>query len=147
MIFYWSPSDSKSPQVSRTLISILPDPSSPVVSIFFLVCSFFCLFSRILETIPGAPTTIGIIFTLMFHNFFNSAGRSKYSSVSRLSFHSMIRRNSKIHWMKSYFLSEVFVVLVYQSKTQCHVADIHPWIQFHWHLRHQDFTLILLILV
>ena len=66
MVFHWSLSDSKSPQVSRTLLGILavfnnvivwmvstcpptPKSSSP--------------FSNPLVTVPKAPITIGIIVT------------------------------------------------------------------------------------
>ena len=83
MVFHWSLRDSKSPQVSWTLLSILSvlnnavfwmdstrpptsKSSSPFNSPFF--------------TVPKAPITIGIIVTFMFHSFFNSLARSRYLS-------------------------------------------------------------------
>ena len=68
MVFHWSLSDSKSPQVSRTRLSILAVLSNPLV------------------TVPNAPITIGTIVTFMFHSFFNSLARSRYLSFFSLSF-------------------------------------------------------------
>ena len=79
MVFHWS----KSPQVSRTLLSILavlnsavlwmistrPPTSKPPIP-----------FSNPLVTVPNAPITIGIIVPFMFHSFFNSLIRSTYLS-------------------------------------------------------------------
>ena len=79
MVFHWSLSDSKSPQVSRTLLSILADCSNAVfwmVSILLLIPRFSKLFSNLFGTVPSAPTTIGITFTLIFHSFFNSLAMS-----------------------------------------------------------------------
>ena len=70
MIFHWSLSDSKSPQVTRTLQSILVNLNNAVewkVSNISLISRFFSLFSKTLRTVPIAPTTIGITVTLMFH--------------------------------------------------------------------------------
>ena len=61
MVFYWSLSDSKSTQVSRTLLRILVDFDNPVV----LVVS-----TRPLGIVPSAPKTIGITVTFMSHSFF-----------------------------------------------------------------------------
>ena len=38
-------------------------------------------FNNPLDTVPKAPTTIGIIVTFMFHSFFNSLTRSRYLSL------------------------------------------------------------------
>ena len=67
MVFHWSVSDSKSPQISRTLlnnvvfwmVSIRP-PTSKSPSPF----------NNPLVTIPKAPITIGTIVIFMFHSFF-----------------------------------------------------------------------------
>ena len=89
MVFHWSLSDSKSPQVSRTLLSILvvlniavvwmvstPPPTSKSSSTS----------SNPLVTVPKAPITIGIIVTCMLHSFFNSLARSRYLSFFSHSF-------------------------------------------------------------
>ena len=89
MVFHWSLSDSKSPQVSRTLLSILADPNNAVVwivSTFPLISEFSCLFINPLVIVPRAPITIGIIVTFMFHSFFISLARSGYLSFFSLSF-------------------------------------------------------------
>ena len=83
MVFHWSLSDSKSPQVSRTLLGILPVlniaivwmvPTRPPTS------KSSSPFSNRLVTVPNAPITIGIIVTCMFHSFFNSLVWSRYLS-------------------------------------------------------------------
>ena len=65
--------DSKSPQVSRTILSILGDinnavvwtvSTSPVISKSSSPCT------NPLVTISRAPITIGITITFMFHSFF-----------------------------------------------------------------------------
>ena len=85
MAFLWSLSDSKSPQVSRILLSILADVNNDVVCIvstrpwFFRSCSPFINPSM---TVPSAPITVGITIMLMFHSFFNSLARSRYFSFA-----------------------------------------------------------------
>ena len=83
MVFHWSLSDSKSPQVSMTLLSILPVLNNVVV---WMVCTrpptskSTSPFSNPLVTVPNAPITISIIVTFMFHSLFNSLARSRYLS-------------------------------------------------------------------
>ena len=83
MVFHWSLSDSKSPQVSRTLFSILAVLNNAV---FWMVSTRQPIskssrpYSNSLVTVPKAPITIGIIVTCMFHSFFNSQARSRYLS-------------------------------------------------------------------
>ena len=81
MVFHWSLSDSKSPQVSRTRLRILAVLSNAVV--------------WIVSTRPPTsksprpfnnPLVIGTIVTFMFHSFFNSLARSRYLSFFSLSF-------------------------------------------------------------
>ena len=81
MVFHWRLSDSKSPQVSRTLLSILAVFNNAVV---WMVSSRAPTskssrpFNNPLVTVPKAPLTIGIIVTFMFNSFFNSLSRSRY---------------------------------------------------------------------
>ena len=89
MAFHWSLSDSKSPQVSRTLLSILAVLKNAVVwmvSTRPLTSKSSSPFSNPLVTVPNAPITIGIIVTCMFHGFFNSLARSMYLSFFSNSF-------------------------------------------------------------
>ena len=89
MVFHWSLSDSKSPEVSMTLLSILAVLNNVV---FWMVSTrpstskSFSPFSNPLFTVPNAPITIGIIVTCMFHSFFNSLARSRYLSFFSHSF-------------------------------------------------------------
>ena len=89
MVFHWSLSDSKFPQVSRTLLSILAVLNNAV---FWMVSTrpptskSSSPFSNLLVTVPNAPITIGIIVTCMFHSFFNSLDRSRYLSFFSHSF-------------------------------------------------------------
>ena len=89
MVFHWRLSDSKSLQVTRTLLSILAVLNSAVV---WMVSTRppsskpSGPFSNPLVTVPNAPITIGIIVTCMFHSFFKSLARSRYLSLFSHSF-------------------------------------------------------------
>ena len=89
MVFHWSLSDSKSPQVSRTLISILTVLNNVVVWMFStrpLISKSSRPFNNPLVTVPKVPITIRIIVTFMFHSFINFLVRSRYLSFFLLSF-------------------------------------------------------------
>ena len=89
MVFYRSLSDSKSPQVSRTLLSILAVFNNAVVWIVSTrlpTSKSSSPFSNPFVTIRKAPITIGIIVIYMFHSFFNSLARSMYLSFFSHSF-------------------------------------------------------------
>ena len=83
MVFHWTLCDSKSPQVSRTLlnnvvvrmVSTRPPPFKSSIP-----------FINYLVTVPNVPITIGIIATCMFHSFFNSLAKSRYLSFFSYSF-------------------------------------------------------------
>ena len=89
MVFHWSLSDSKSPQVSRTLLNI---PAVRNIAVVWMVSTrpptskSSSPFSNPLVTVPNAPITIVIIVTFMFHSFFNSLARSRYLSFYSYSF-------------------------------------------------------------
>ena len=73
MVFHWSLSDSKSPQVSRTRLSILAVLNNAVVWMVPTRPPTFnssSPFSNPLVTDQNAPITISIIVTCMFHSFF-----------------------------------------------------------------------------
>ena len=89
MVFHWSPSDSKSLQVSRTRLSILAVLSNAliwIVSTRLLTSKSSRPFNNPLVTVPNAPITIGTIVNFMFQSFFNSLARSRYLSFFSLSF-------------------------------------------------------------
>ena len=73
MVFHWRLSDSKSPQVSWTLLSILAVFNIAVVwmvSTRSPTSKSSRPFNNPLVAVPKAPITIGIIVTFMFHSFF-----------------------------------------------------------------------------
>ena len=93
MFFHRSLSDSKSPQVSRTLLSILAVLNNAVVWMVSICPSTFessSPFNNPLVTLPKAPITIGTIVTFTFHSFFNSLARSRYLSFFSHSFSSIL---------------------------------------------------------
>ena len=81
MVFHWSLSNNKSPQASRTLLSILAVLNNVVVWMVSTrppMSKSSSPFSNPLVTVPNAPITIGIIVTCMLHSFFNYRARSRY---------------------------------------------------------------------
>ena len=89
MVFHRRLSDSKFPQVSRTLHSILAVFNNAVVWMVSTqppTSKSSRPFNNPLVTVPKAPITIGIIVTYIFHSFFNSLARSRYLSLFSNSF-------------------------------------------------------------
>ena len=89
MVFHCSLSDSKSPHVSRTFLSILANLNNAVVwmvSTRPLISKSSSSFINPLVTVPRAPITIGINVTFMFHSFFCSPARSSDLSFFSHSF-------------------------------------------------------------
>ena len=89
MVFPWRLSESKSPQVSRTLLSLLAVFNNAVVWMVSTrpqISKFSRPYNNPLVTVPKAPITIGIIITFMLHSFFNSLARSRYLSLFSYSF-------------------------------------------------------------
>ena len=75
MVLHWSLSDSKCPQISRTLLSILAVLSNAVVWIVSTcppISKSSRPFNNPLVIVPNAPITIGTIVTFMFNIFYNS---------------------------------------------------------------------------
>ena len=72
MDIHWRLNDSMSAQVSMTLLSILAILNNVVV---WMVSTRSLMsdnpFNNPLLTVPKEPITIGIIVTVMFHNFFS----------------------------------------------------------------------------
>ena len=89
MVSQWGLSDSKSPQVSRTLLSILADLNNAVVwivSIRPLISKSCRPFINPLETVPSVTTITDINDTFMFYNFIISRARFRYLFFFSLSF-------------------------------------------------------------
>ena len=101
MVFHWSLSDSKSSQVARTRLKILPVLSNAViwiVSTRLQTSKSSRPFNNPFVIVPKAPITIGTIVTFMFHSFFNSLAKSRYLSFffTFLQIYSVVHRNSKV---------------------------------------------------
>ena len=64
MVFHWSRRDSKSPQVSRTLLGIPADLTTGAVRMVLIrppISNSSSPFSKLLETVSSKPITIAII--------------------------------------------------------------------------------------
>ena len=75
MVFHWGLSDNKSPQVSRTLLSIMAVLNNAVVWTVTsrpLISKSSSPCINTLVTVPSAPITVGITVTFMFFSFFDS---------------------------------------------------------------------------
>ena len=112
MVLHWSLSDSKSPQVSRTLLSILATLNTVVICMVSTrppTSKSSCPLNNPLVTVPNASITLGKIVTFMFQKFFNSLARSKCLSFFSLS-------SSFILWSartaKSTVLQVIFFLLI-----------------------------------
>ena len=82
-------SDSKSPQVSRTLLSILASLNSAVVWMVFtcpLISKSSSPWINHWVTVPSSLITIGINIIFMFYCFFSSLARLWYLSLFSFSF-------------------------------------------------------------
>ena len=120
IVYHWSLSDSKFPQVSRTLLSIPADLNNAVVWMVSkcpLVSKSFSSFTNLLGIVPSAPTTTGITVTFMFHSlfFFSSLTRSRYLPLfAFFYFLFVVHRNGKVHHLAD-SLFVVDVVLISRS--------------------------------
>ena len=114
MVFHWSLSDSKSPQVSRTLLSILNNAVVWMVSTRPPSSKPSSPFSNPLVTVPNAPITIGIIVTCMFHSFFQFPSKVKVLILlfTFFQFYSVVSRDSKVDYFASSLLFFFFFLLI-----------------------------------
>ena len=103
MVFHWILSDSKLPQVSRTILSILAILNNVV---FWMV-----------SIRPPTSKFSGIIVTFMFHSFFQFSGKSRYFSFFSLSF-------SFILWSAGTAKSTILQVLFFFNGLICRVRRV-----------------------
>ena len=99
MVFHWSFSDSKSPQVSRTLLSILSVLNNAVVWMVSTrppISKSSSRFNNPLVTVTKAP--IGIIVTFVFHSFFQFPSKVQVLILlfPFFQFYSVVSRDCKI---------------------------------------------------
>ena len=102
MVFHWSLCDSKSLQVSRTLLNILADFNYAVIWIVStrpLISKSSSPFNNPSVTEPRAPITIGIIDTFMFHSFFQFPRKIQVLILlfTFFRFYSEVSRDSKVY--------------------------------------------------
>ena len=115
MVFHRNLIDTKSPQVSRTLLSILAILNNVVcwmVSNRPRTSKSFNPFINLFVTVPKAPTTIGIIVTGMFHIFFNYLARLRYLSFFSHSFSFILWSAGTAKSTILYIWVFIFVVVV-----------------------------------
>ena len=89
MVFHWILRDSKSSQVSWTLLNILANLNQVVVWIVSthpLISKSSSPCTKPFMTVPSKPNAVGITVTFMFHSFFCSLARSMHLSLFLLSF-------------------------------------------------------------
>ena len=101
MVFNWRLSDSKSPQVSRTLLSILFFLNDAVVwmgSTRPPTSKSSSPFNNPLVIVLKEPITIGITVTFMFHSFFKFSSKVQVLIFLFLffQFYSGVSRDSKV---------------------------------------------------
>ena len=78
-------SDSKSPQVSRTLLGILAELNNAIIWMVSVCPPIFnssSLFRKSSGIVQSAPIIIGITVTFMFNGFFLGLRKVLYSAVS-----------------------------------------------------------------
>ena len=101
MVFHWSLGDSKSPQVSRTRLSILAVLSDAVVWIVStrpLTSKSSRTFNNPLVTVPNAPITIGTIVTFMFHSFFQFSSKVEVLIIIIIIIYSFRFLHISVNW-------------------------------------------------
>ena len=82
MVFHWHLSDSKSLQISRTLLSILADLNNAVVWMVLICPPITNFLSKLSGRIPSMLITIGITIIFIFHRSFSSQAKSTYLPLS-----------------------------------------------------------------
>ena len=112
MVFRWNLSDSKSPQVSRTLLSILAVLNNVVVWMVAArppTSKSSSPLNNPLVTVSNAPITIGIIFTCMFHSFFQFPIKVEVLILlfTFFQFYSVFSRDSWLIIIRSGLLAEI----------------------------------------
>ena len=112
MVFHWSLSDSKSPQISRTRLRILAVLSNAVAWIVSTRPPNFKSsrpFNNPFVIVLNAPFTIGTIVTFMFHSFFQFSSKVEVIILffTFLQIYSVVRGTSK-----STILQVLFFLLI-----------------------------------
>ena len=109
IVFHWSLCDSKSLQVSSTLLSILANLNNAVhrmVSTCSLISKSSSPFTNNLEIVPNTPFTNCISVTFMFHIFCSLLAKSKYLCLffAFVYFYAVFRQDGKLHYLAGCFI-------------------------------------------
>ena len=123
MVFHWNLNDINSPQVSRTLLSILAVLNNAIVWMVSTrppTSKTSNPFNNPLVTVPNAPFIIGIIVTCIFHIFFNFLARSRYLSFFSHSFSFILRlagtaKSTILQVLFFFFLLFFFLLIIIRS--------------------------------
>ena len=119
MIFHWNLSDSKSPQVSRTLLSIVAVRNNLTVwmaSTRPLISKSFSPFNNPLVTVPNAPITIWSNCHLHVPYFFQFPGNVDVLILlfTFFQFYTVFSRDSKLHNFASSHFYYYYYYYIYQ---------------------------------
>ena len=117
MVFHWRLSDSKSPQVSTILLSILSVFNNAVVSMVSTrppTSKSSRAFNNPLVTVSKAPITIGIIVTFMFHSIFQFSSKVEVliSLFTFFQFYSVVCRDSKVDNFTDFLLFFLLLIII-----------------------------------
>ena len=113
MVFHRSLKDSKSPQISRTLLSILAVLNNVVVwmvSTRLPTSTSSSPFNYPLVTVPKVPITIDKLVTFMCHSFFNPLARFRYLSFFSHSFSFILWSAGTSNFTNSLFLLLIIIM-------------------------------------
>ena len=116
MVFHWILSDSKSPQVSRTLLSILAVLNDAVVWMVSTrppISKSSSPYRNPLFTVPNASITTGIIVTCMFLSFFQFPSKVEILILifTFFQFYSVVSRYSKVDYFTSSLLFFLLIII------------------------------------
>ena len=126
MGFHWRLGESKSPQVSRTLLSILAVFNNAVVWMVSPrppTSKSSRPFNNPLVTLQKAPITIGIIVTFIFHSFFQFSSKVEVliSLFTFFQFYSVVSRDSKVDNFADFLfvliISIIIIIIIISSSS------------------------------
>ena len=116
MVFHWSLSDSKSPHVFGTPLSILGDLNNAVIRIVstrLFISKSSSVFINLLMTVRRASITIGMIVTFMFFSYISSLAKSRHLSFFLVSFHFILWSTGTAipqFWYFSFFFFDYYKI-------------------------------------
>ena len=116
MVFHWRLSDSKYPQVSWTLLSILAIFNNAVVWMVSTrppTSKSSMPFNDLLVNVPKAPITIGMIVTFIFHSFFQFSSKVEVliSLFKLFQFYSVVSRDSSVDNFADFLFFYLLIII------------------------------------